>query len=165
MVTNVNFLHPKWEAATKEVLYAACPVCCLRLEVELHGDGTELTTLWQGWCAHHALAKFHLDQRFLSWREQHEWRKSVKCETIEVYRPIIISDIISKRAIKRRAQRLVGRSQTLSIESAIAQVRSKVRRATLSEGHYVCRVCGRRITKKRAEGNGIGVRCRRSISM
>lgn len=139
-----------WERTTKEVVFYPCPICCQRLEVELDNSGTSLGWLHVAVTNHFVM--HHYKEHLPGWKEL---QLMARTETIDLYATLDLSDIISKRSLRRRALTLAGSCE--DSQRTLIKLKSRIRTLVVREGHYVCKLCGKRITKKRAEKYGYGV--------
>lgn len=149
---------PRWQRSTTELIYYVCPACCLRLVAELGPKGTEdaLPYLWLRYVAH---TRSCTPRGPVAWFNDKDWRRSIRVEVVDLFAPLDLSDILSKRALRHRATDL-SRSARIPVEKALERVESHIRTTLARQERYSCRVCGRPITKRRAGLDGIGVSCR-----
>lgn len=140
-----------WERATKEVVFYPCPLCCQRLEVELDNSGTSLSWLYVTIANHYYVE--HEQTRLPEWREL---QLAARVDTVDLYAPIDLSDIITKCSLKRRIRHLAGDDYE-GFQRARNKLEARIRTLVTRQGHYVCKICGKRIIKQRAEKYGYGV--------
>lgn len=142
---------------TKEVVYAVCEGCRLRIEVNFDASpcGQSVLSLYN-LVRRHITAE-HPELGFLTYREL---QLMAKTEEIDLDLELDISDIISVRSLRAIALRLASLGRFSTPLRAHAALKARVIELAATSAYYSCRECGRRITRKAAVNGGIGVRHR-----
>lgn len=148
----------RWTRATKEIAYITCEFCHEKIEVELDPVGRSIPWLIERFKAH--FIEWHSEGQVTTFEQR--WLATLpRTQTIDLDKPIDLSDIMSERAIERRAKD-VSERHLVSYESALKLVRMKASQVVLtSKRKYACVQCGRYITRKSAESGGLGRDCQR----